>query len=133
MKVKINSDVINEDEYDKYDRFIPGKEYTVLSVEGDSYRLLPESKRPSLYPQEKFLVTDPTIDSSWIVTPYLSEKDGQIHEDAWPVEFSRRGFFEDYFDNKLETIKEYNVYIQRLGLPSEFEVTPEGKLKRVKP
>lgn len=98
MKVQINPELMTEDDYDD---FIPGKDYTVLSIEGNRYRLLPEDERPSLFPITKFLVTDSTIDPDWLVEPSIYQEEGKSFIYARPKEFSRSGFFIDYFDLRV--------------------------------
>ena len=80
-----------------------GREYEVLGIEGDYYRILsdeeatPYGNDPVLYEPECFSITDPREPDFWICK--IGE-DGERY--CYPPEWSEPGFFEDYHDGKEE-------------------------------
>lgn len=104
--------------YSDSQKFKPDKEYMVLSIEGDHYRLLGEIGGPLLYPKILFLITEtePTLDWTEDFTP----------------SFNVQGFFENYFDNNPDEVKILNEYLTRLQLPLYKIVTEDGRVKTIR-
>lgn len=115
MKVKLDPNKVHL--YHEAEDFRPEVEYTVLEIEGNCYRLLPDNiGGPYRYPIDLFIVTDPTPTLGWGAT-------------SAPDEFSAPGFYEDYFDNKRSAINTFNAYLERLGIQPERIVLDNGKMK----
>jgi hypothetical protein len=76
-----------------------GREYEVLGIEADTYRILtdPETEHygndPVLYEPECFRIIDPQEPEFWICT---YGEDGERY--CYPPEWIEPGFFEDYHD-----------------------------------
>ena len=73
-----------------------GKEYEVLGIEADDYRILddPDPRGgPFLYDHACFRIVDAEEPACWIC--HYGE-DGEKY--CYPAEWSAVGFFEDYFD-----------------------------------
>ena len=77
----------------------PGRDYAVIGIEADDYRILNDLGEPSLFPPEAFTVVDPREPADWIST---MGPDGERY--AYPDPLNRPGFFEDYFDQDSATI-----------------------------
>jgi hypothetical protein len=86
----------------KYRDLRVGREYLVIGIEADDYRLLSDQGRPFLYPATAFEVTDSTPGADWEVE---EGKDGEHY--AYPAPLGRPGFFEDFFDGKPKAITEF--------------------------
>jgi len=76
-----------------------GREYEVLGIEADSYRILnnpetwPYGNDPVLFAPQYFEIVDPTIPTFWNCT---IGDEGEKY--CYPPEWSTVGFFEDYHD-----------------------------------
>ena len=90
----------------------PGKPYAVIGIEADDLRILNDHGQPYLYPSEQFGVIDARRPPDWIME---TGADGEHY--AYPPQLDRVGFFEDFFDDKEETIATFwRVVNQRLTL-----------------
>ena len=69
-----------------------GREYEVLGIECDSYRLLTDRGEPVLFDPVCFEVTDPTEPSNWVSVV----EDGARY--AYPPPWGQPEFFEDWHD-----------------------------------
>ncbi|MBB1126447.1 hypothetical protein [Thiospirillum jenense] len=76
-----------------------GRQYFVLGIEADAYRILNDSGNPYLYEPALFDVIDNREANDWI-TEFGEE--GERY--AYPPLLNVSGFFEDYFDRKPEQI-----------------------------
>jgi len=98
VKAKSN---VNKREKDEFiHMFItPLKDYPVIEIGADSYRVIDDSACPYLYPKYLFTIVDPVVPNDWIKE---EDQDGEY----WigPFELSRSGFYEDYFDQNAEAI-----------------------------
>jgi hypothetical protein len=70
-----------------------GRDYHVLAIEYDDYRLIGDDGRPYLYPGSAFTVVDPTPGPGW---QRQFDPDGDTC--FGPPQLLVPGFFEDYFD-----------------------------------
>ncbi|NJL29235.1 MAG: hypothetical protein HC897_15820 [Thermoanaerobaculia bacterium] len=77
----------------------PGQPYVVLGIEADDLRILNDQGRPYLYPRELFTTLDASEPSDWV-----SERGEDAERYAYPPALNSPGFFEDFFDGKLEAI-----------------------------
>ena len=112
MKVKLVKTQSNEDDYTVTSLSV-GKEYTVIGIEGDDYRIICEDdNEPYLYPPDCFEIIDSSIPDFW-VTEF--GEDGERY--SYPPSWKKVGFFEDYFDNvkkiKEQFWKEYTELYKR--------------------
>ncbi|WP_444884612.1 hypothetical protein [Microbulbifer sp. PSTR4-B] len=79
-----------------------GKEYIVLGIECDDYRIINDNNDPCLYEPSSFEVIDPTEPEFW-VKEY--GEDGERY--AYPIEWNEAGFFEDYHDNNNSVVSKF--------------------------
>ena len=71
------------------------KEYEVIGIEGDSYRIVCDENEPYLYEPEQFEVLDLSQPDFWVRE---TSDDGELY--AYPMVWFHGYFFEDYFENK---------------------------------
>lgn len=82
-----------------------GQLYEVLGIEADYYRILTDpinpifSNEPVLYEPDIFNIIDPIEPSFWV-----SELGETGERYAYPINWFKRNFFEDYH-NDVETVK----------------------------
>ena len=74
-------------------RLVVDRDYEVLGIEADWYRILDDEGYPALFEPECFAVRDASEPSFWVST--LGE-DGERY--AYPKGWDRPGFFEDFYD-----------------------------------
>jgi len=98
MKIKAQ----NKENY-----IISGKEYIVLGIEADSYRIMNEIGEPCLYGPDGFEITDESQPSFWVCG--VGEDDEKY---CYPKEWSGVGFFEDYFNNVAEVQLTFNEIVK---------------------
>ena len=92
----------------------PGNCYRVITVEYDSYRLMADDGRASLYDTYLFDVISDVKHSDWIAE--FDDAGKVIY--SGPVCFSSPGFFEDYWDGEAEA---QMVVRKRLSMWSKGE------------
>jgi hypothetical protein len=78
-----------------------GQTYEVIGIEGDYYRIINERDDPILFDPTCFDIADPSEPIFW---ESLVE-DGVRY--AYPPEWIRPGFFEDYHDNNEEVRRRF--------------------------
>lgn len=83
----------------KYPDLTAGQQYAVIGIEADDLRLLNNEGRPYLYPMQLFEVVDPREPEDWVIE--FGEDEERY---AYPPPLNTRGFFEDFFDQKKETV-----------------------------
>jgi len=85
-----------------------GREYEVLGMEADSFRILndpdtkPSGNNPVLFEPDCFEVSDPTEPSFWVCSV---GEDGERY--CYPKEWNNPGLFEDYHDGVQEVRKKF--------------------------
>ena len=80
--------------------FNKGKIYTVIGVEGDTFRIIDELEKPFLNDQNKYIVVDDELPDFWV-----SELGEEGEYAYYPAEWLNIDyFFEDYFDRKSDVI-----------------------------
>lgn len=84
----------------------PDKEYWVVGIDDQHYRVVNDISEPVLYPKSLFIVVDPGYPESWEKQEF---EDGEYYID--PPEFSKPGFYEDYFDGVLECKKSFEEFL----------------------
>jgi len=83
----------------------------VIGVEADDLRLLNDAGRPYLYPSRLFIFLDKREPSDWITE---LGADGERY--SYPPELNKRGFFEDFFDEKSQAVSTFwRVVNQKLA------------------
>ncbi|MDB5342742.1 MAG: hypothetical protein JWP89_1119 [Schlesneria sp.] len=91
MKVLLrNPDAIDGRDYRS---LTVGREYVVLGLESDCYRLLDDNREPILFDPENFDVTDSQEPSFWV--SHIGEEG---ERSAYPVAWDAPGYFEDWHD-----------------------------------
>lgn len=70
-----------------------GREYTVLGIECDDYRLMADTSEPLLFPPECFELVDPSEPDFWV-----SEVGDDGERYAYPPGWGVSGFFEAWHD-----------------------------------
>lgn len=95
-----------------YPDLTPGQPYAVIGIEADELRILNDQGRPYLYSPD-------LLARCWAAEPADWEieigDDGERY--AYPAQFNRAGFFEDFFDEKREAIATFwRVMNQHLAM-----------------
>jgi hypothetical protein len=76
--------------------------YFVIGIEADHYRILNDFGKPYLYPPDIFTIIDPREPQDWI-----AEYGDDNERYAYPEALNKAGFFEDYFDGKVEARSQF--------------------------
>jgi hypothetical protein len=100
VKMKENGSPINY--------LTPGKEYEVIGLDHESFRVLDDKGEPILFLKSLFSVIDDRIPEDWIWERYSSD---EFY--ANPPELHEPGFYEDFFDGKKEAVGRLNAYLQK--------------------
>lgn len=111
MKVQAKS-IIHDHVVDELDneKLTIGKIYDVIGLEGEYYRIINDSNEPILYTKELFEIIDSNIPADWIETKF----DDEIFVE--PIETSKPGFYEDFFDDEPNAVQIYNMLLKKLGI-----------------
>ena len=88
-----------------------GKAYDVIGIEADDYRIVDDKGEPLLFDPTCFDLTDRSEPSFWVS---VIEDDAQY---AYPAEWMRPGFFEDYFDYNEAVREEFWSQYHRYYAP----------------
>lgn len=86
----------------KYRDLTPGQLYAVIGIEADDFRLINDLGQPYLYPPALFVVVDKARPTDWVESV---GDEGERY--AYPREFSRAGFFEDYHDGDAKARSQF--------------------------
>lgn len=89
----------------------PAKEYTVVGVSNDSYRVIDDAGEPILYAKCLFEVIDRSIPAGWSLWEY---EDGEYHLE--PAALNKPGFYERYFDHVEEARQLFDDTIRQMGI-----------------
>ena len=87
-----------------------GQEYTVLSVEvmgtdKSAYRIVADDNvTPALFEVTSFEITDNRLPPSWVIV----QVEGIQIIQMMPIAWSKKGFWEAYFDSDATARKQYN-------------------------
>ena len=84
------------------------KEYRVIGIEADDYRLIGEDGKPVLFSHKCFDITDNTEPKDWL-TEY--GEDGERY--SYPPVLNKVGFFEDYFNGDENVVNAFVEYLQK--------------------
>lgn len=91
--------IVNDRVLDDFDNqnLTPLKQYVVIGLSNDYFRVINDANEPILYPTYLFEIVDPAIPSDWIKVEY---EDDEFH--VGPPELLKPGFYEDFFDHNPE-------------------------------
>ena len=91
-----------------------GKEYVVLGLDDQYFRVLNNEEEPVLFPRSAFIVLDDHVPEDWVWRRY---SDGQFL--ANPPEMASRGFYDAFFDRKKWALTALAGYLKRAGIKRE--------------
>ena len=114
MRVKLVSTEDLENEVEIWSLTI-GREYEVIGIEADQYRIVDDTGLPHLFNPSNFEMVDSSEPSCW-----KSETGAEGERYCYPAEWNAPGFFEDFFDRKEETQQIFkatlSIYFPQLEL-----------------
>jgi hypothetical protein len=84
-----------------------GNTYEVIGIEADDYRIVDDENEPIIFDRACFDVVDSSEPAFWV-----SMIDDGVQY-AYPPEWMRAGFFEDYFDYDEDVRREFWSQYQR--------------------
>lgn len=87
------------------------KDYEVIGIEADYYRILDDDDNPVLYAPGLFVATDAGEPEEWVKTV---GDDGELY--AYPPELNAVGFWEDYHDGDEDAIRVFQNYLRARGI-----------------
>lgn len=109
MKIKTKSNIHNHIIDDcNHRNIIPNKIYEVIGIDHECFRIINEISEPILYPKGLFDIVDQNIPKEWVYDKY---SDDEYYID--PPELSAKGFYEDYFDGKVESIEIFKKFLSQ--------------------
>ncbi|MCH8823617.1 MAG: hypothetical protein IH984_08935 [Planctomycetes bacterium] len=79
-----------------------GREYGVIGIEADWYRIINDEGDPCLYEPDCFSVIDPTEPTFW---DCKFGEEGERY--CYPTSWNRVGFFEDYHDSVQSVVRQF--------------------------
>ena len=94
------------------------REYSVLAIECDDYRLLDEYGEPTLHDSDAFEITNSAEPVFW----FCEMLDGCRY--AGPIEWRRCGFFEDWHDGAPEAIELFSHVVSKHYPEVENDLIP---------
>jgi hypothetical protein len=83
----------------RYSDLTPNRQYVVIGIEANDFRILNDQGRPYSYPSRLFRVVDPHEPEDWITE--FGDDDERY---AYPPPLNSSGFFEDFFDDKKKAV-----------------------------
>lgn len=90
----------------------PRGHYVVIGIEADDFRILNDHGQPYLYPHSLFKVIDSREPDDWITE---MGEDGERY--AYPPQLNAPGFFEDFFDAKIDAVASFwRIINERLAV-----------------
>jgi hypothetical protein len=89
------------------------KAYHAISISYDCFRVIDDDGEPYLFSKKLFNIIDPHIPDHWIAE--IDDEDGEVIF-VGPREFSKQGFFEDYFDGVKSVVEEYERCLKFEGI-----------------
>ena len=104
MQVRPNDDAL------QFNHLSPAKEYDVIGLNHDNFRVVDDKGEPVLFSRNIFDIVDNTIPLDWIWDRF---SDDEYY--ASPPELHGPGFFEDFFDGKDEAFQRFQSYLKRMG------------------
>jgi hypothetical protein len=114
MRVKLVSTEDQENEVEIWSLTL-GREYEVIAIEADMYRIVDDTNLPYLFSPDCFKIVDPSEPTFW-----ESEKGEEGERYCCPPEWNEPGFFEDFFERNEETQRvfwaTFSIYFPQLEL-----------------
>ena len=104
MKVRYLKHLVNQAE-----TMTIGREYTVIGIEGDSYRIINDADDPVLYEPHQCEVTDCTEPQFWVEV-FADEEERYVYPEEW----NKPGFFEEYHDVVPSVVEQFWSDCKRL-------------------
>ena len=105
MIVKLTQKLSIEDQHEIENLSI-GKNYEVIGIEADSYRIIDHDNEPCLFSPGCFEILEKTKPTFWVLE---IGQDGEEYN--YPKNLGKIGFFEDYFNNvKVVVDQHWNEY-----------------------
>lgn len=89
-----------------------GREYAVIGLDEEHFRVLNDGGEPTLFAREEFEVLDGATPSDWVWRHF---DDGEFHAD--PPGLHEPGFYEDYFDHEEYAVTRVDEYLRMAGIP----------------
>jgi hypothetical protein len=89
----------------------PGREYVVIGVDHESYRVVDDKGEPILFPKEGFRVVDDAIPQDWVW-----DRQGDDEYYGGPAALQIPGFYEDFFEGQREAVEQFTHYLQQSGI-----------------
>ena len=86
----------------------PGNTYRVIGISENHIRVLSDEGRPYLFPVAAFWIVDSAIPEEWRVEVGV---DGTY---KGPQEFSRPGFWDDFFDDSKTAVTTFRSYMAKV-------------------
>ena len=109
MKVKTKTNIHDHIVDDcNHQNLMVNKVYEVIGVSDEHYRVINELNEPILYPKGLFNIIDSYIPNDWVENRY---SDDEYYID--PPGLDKPGFYEDYFDGKIEAIEAFKKFLTR--------------------
>lgn len=85
-----------------------GKEYLVIGLNDEDYRVVNDFNEPILYPKECFEITDSRVPEDWRRDDHA---DGEYRIN--PIEVAKPGFYEKFFDDVPEAQEVFRRVLER--------------------
>ena len=106
-----------------------GKEYVVVGVSSNYFRVVNDYDEPTLFKCTCFDIIDGAIsEDDWVC--HLGEE-GEVY--ANPPGLHLPGFYEDYFDDKEYAIKRFQEYLDKIGVSIQAKPCHTPPWERGKP
>lgn len=105
---------VNQHKYDDFDHqgISAGRNYLVIGIEADYYRIVDDRGEPLLYPKYLFETVDSTVPDDWV---RWEPEPGEVY--AGPRDFADSGFWERFHDHDVEAIARFRRYVACNALP----------------
>lgn len=111
----------------RYSDLTPNRQYLVIGIEANDFRILNDQGRPYLYPSRLFRVVDPGEPENWI-----TEAGDDDERYAYPPPLHSPGFFEDFFDNKKKAVATFWQVVNQ-NLATAMATTQSSRKKLLPP
>jgi len=89
------------------------KEYLVLGIEYDCFRIIDANGEPILLPQKIFEILDASIPKDWV------KRNHRPGYNIDPKFAAKAGFYEDLFDGKKYAVKAFHSFVIKNGYMSQ--------------
>jgi hypothetical protein len=107
------------------DYLTPGKDYVVIGLDEESFRVIDDKGEPVPFPRLLFNILDGAIPSDWIW-----EEVCDTEFQAEPSELHSPGFYDDFFAGKQSAVKKLDSYLSRIGVSRTYSAGALQKIRR---